>query len=228
MPPGSSANASAVFRSSFRTCGFRAPSGRRPKATCAPPAGEPGSAPYKPVLGDEVTMLGETQWAWLEDCLRRPARLRLFVSSIQLIPEDRGWESWSNFPAEKQRLLDLFSAHADAPIVILSGDAHYAEVSRLDGSEAFGPLWEFTSSGLTEYWPTPGPNAHRIGAAYPEPNFGILDVDWREDSPRLSVDIVAADGRLLRRESLLLPSLLPPGRGPVEIASSRRFDTAMS
>ena len=187
-----------------------------------------GLGPYKPALGGEVTMLGEPQWIWLENCLRRPAGLRLFVSSIQLVPEDRGWESWSNFPVEKQRLLDMFSAHANAPIVVLSGDVHYAEVSRLQGSDALGPLWEFTSSGLTESWPTPGSNAHRIGPAYPEPNFGMLSVDWREDNPRLSVDILAANGRLLRRESLLLSSLLPAGQGSVETASLRRSGTVMS
>ena len=184
--------------------------------------GRAGLGPYKPAPGGEVTMLGEPQWAWLENCLRRPAGLRLFVSSIQLVPEDRGWESWSNFPSEKQRLLELFASHASAPIVVLSGDVHYAEISRQNGSDGFGPLWEFTSSGLTEFWPTPGPNAHRVGPAYAEPNFGMLSVDWRRDSPRLSVEILAADGRLLRRETLLLPSLLPAGQVSAEIASLHR------
>ena len=82
---------------------------------------EIGLGPYKPIVAEGVTMLGEEQWGWLGECLRRPARLRLFVSSIQLVPEDRGWESWSNFPTEKQRLLDLFETTGAAPIVVLSG-----------------------------------------------------------------------------------------------------------
>ena len=190
--------------------------------------GQAGLGPYKPALGGEVTMLGATQWAWLEDCLRRPARLRLFASSIQLVPEDRGWESWSNFPAEKERLLELLAEHAAEPIVVLSGDVHYAEISRQDGDDGFGPLWEFTSSGLTESWPTPGPNAHRVGPAYPEPNFGVLTVDWRAGNARLTVELLAADGRPLRRETLPLESLLPPGGDRAARASARRRRTAMA
>ena len=190
--------------------------------------GEAGLGPYKTMLGGDVTMLGDAQWAWLQDCLRHPARLRLFVSSIQLVPEDRGWESWSNFPAEKQRLLDLFAAHASEPIIVLSGDIHYAEISRQDGLDEFGPLWEFTSSGLTEFWPTPGPNAHRIGPAYPEPNFGLLTVDWGLDRPQLTVELLGADGRSLRQESLLLESLSPCGRDSIALAGARRSHRATS
>lgn len=56
----------------------------------------------------------------------------------------------SNFPTEKQRLLDLFETTGAAPIVVLCRDTHYAEFSRqrFQGSSSF--LWEFTSSGLTE------------------------------------------------------------------------------
>ena len=168
-----------------------------------------GLGPYEPTRDSGATMLGETQWVWLEDCLRRPAKLRLLVSSIQLIPGDRGWECWSNFPAERERLFSLLSPPAVGPVIVLSGDAHYAEISRLDEGGRRGPLWEFTSSGLTEHWPTPGPNSYRIGPAYTQPNFGILTVDWRPASPRLTVDIYGTDGRQLRREVLLLESLMP-------------------
>ena len=33
------------------------------------------------------TMLGDAQWAWLENELKRPAELRLIVSSIQVLSE---------------------------------------------------------------------------------------------------------------------------------------------
>ena len=170
-----------------------------------------GLGPYERTRDSDVTMLGEVQWSWLKDCLDRPASLRLFVSSIPLIPGYRGWECWSNFPAEKERLLGLFTEPGVAPLVVLSGDSHYAEISRADVAEGFGPLWEFTSSGLTEHWPTPGPNPNRVGDAYPEPNFGLLTVDWRLANPGLTVDIHAADGRLLRREILRLDALKTPG-----------------
>jgi alkaline phosphatase D len=152
-------------------------------------------------------MLGETQWAWLASCLSKPARLRVLVSSIQLVAEGRGWESWSNFPAEKQRLLDLIRSTEAQGVVVLSGDTHYAEVSRQDDSVLGYPVWEFTSSGLTEFWPSPGPNPNRVGRAYPQTNFGLLTVNWLVDRPMIVGEIFAAGGRRLRQESILLDTL---------------------
>lgn len=166
-----------------------------------------GLGPYRAATGADLRMLGEAQWRWLETCLCRPARLRLIVSSIQCLPEGRGWESWSNFPQEKARLLRLIRNTEASGVVILSGDTHYAEVSRVDDSVVGYPLWEFTSSGLTESWPAPGPNPRRQGAANPVPNFGLLHVNWLADDPLIIVEFRDDQGRRLLQQSLLLGAL---------------------
>ena len=38
----------------------------------------------------DKTMLGDAQWQWLEEQLRRPAEVRVIASSIQFIAEDAG------------------------------------------------------------------------------------------------------------------------------------------
>ena len=136
-----------------------------------------------------------------------PGRVRLLVSSIQCVPEGRGWESWSNFPVEKARLLSLIHDTRAEGLVILSGDSHYAEISKLENSAVGYPLWEATSSGLTEMWPTPGPNPHRVGVAYPETNFGVVHVNWTSNRPMIVFEIYSADGVRLRQQSVLLDSL---------------------
>ncbi len=166
-----------------------------------------GFGPYVANTVADVSMLGAKQWTWLEECLRRPARVRLLVSSIQCVPEGRGWESWSNFPTEKSRLLNLIRDTKAEGMVILSGDSHYAEISKLEGSVVGYPLWEATSSGLTEMWPTPGPNPHRIGAAYPETNFGLLHINWVSKRPMIVFEIYSAGGIRLRQQSVMLNSL---------------------
>lgn len=166
-----------------------------------------GFGPYSSSEDADVTMLGDEQWKWLECCLRRPARLRILVSSIQCVPEGRGWESWSNFPAEKARLLRLIRSTGAEGLVILSGDTHYAEISRLQAEAVGYPLWEITSSGLTEQWPTPGPNAHRVGAAYPRPNYGLMHVNWVSKPPLIVFEIYSDAGVLLRQQSITLDSL---------------------
>jgi alkaline phosphatase D len=137
----------------------------------------PGSAiagSYAPQRGQGVTMLGAAQWTWLEEQLRAPADLRIIGSSLQVFSLGTGWEAWDQFPDETERLLGLIGASQNT--IILSGDVHYGELTRLERKDA-PPLWDITSSGLTEVWPNLPPNARRV-AAYKGRNFGMLDIDW--------------------------------------------------
>ena len=38
--------------------------------------------------------------------MKRPAKIRLVGSSIQFAAEFHGWETWANFPLERQRFID--------------------------------------------------------------------------------------------------------------------------
>jgi alkaline phosphatase D len=62
---------------------------------------------YLPNSDPEATLLGKAQWAWLEKELRKPADIRLIVSSTQVVADEKGMEEWGNFPLERRRLFDL-------------------------------------------------------------------------------------------------------------------------
>src|SRR5918994_3080914 len=83
--------------------------------------GAPGKERYLPDPDPDKTMLGETQWAWLADELRKPAELRLLVSSIQVLAEKHGFERWGNLPLERQRLLDLIAKTGAGGVTLRSG-----------------------------------------------------------------------------------------------------------
>ena len=140
------------------------------------PSGVPGPYERNPELS--ATMLGRAQWRWLEQQLAQPADVRVLASSVQVVADFPGWEGWSNFAADQQRLLQTIRRQRTNSLFCISGDMHYAEVSRLDLNAPY-PLWDFTSSGLTEVWATPTPNALRVGSVHAEPNFGLLTLDWR-------------------------------------------------
>jgi alkaline phosphatase D len=139
-------------------------------------------------------MLGERQWQWLERQLAVPADLRLFGSSLQVLADFTGWESWAGFARDRERLIDLIRRRNANGVVFLSGDIHYAEMSKLNVNVPY-PLWDLTSSGLTEEWAIPTPNANRVSEVLPEANFGFIDIDWRGSSTRLTLGIVDAKGR---------------------------------
>jgi alkaline phosphatase D len=127
----------------------------------------------------EGTILGENQWQWLEDQLTNStADIHLIGSSYQLIPDDHGYEKWGNFPNERKRFFDLIAKLKPARPIILSGDRHIAEFSKINLEGLDHPLYEFTSSGLTHTWSNPRdePNAHRIGELIIAKNFGIIDI----------------------------------------------------
>jgi alkaline phosphatase D len=134
---------------------------------------------YVPQNDPETTILGEAQWAWLEEQLRQPAEWRLVVSSIQVVADEKGMESWGNFPHERNRLYETLRKTGAEGVLLLSGDVHFSEVSRTD--EGPYPLYDFTSSGLTNShagWAA-AVNTRRVGAeAYAKPTFGLIEIDW--------------------------------------------------
>jgi alkaline phosphatase D len=124
------------------------------------------------------TMLGAAQWQWLREALLQPADLRIVGSSVQFSSSYHGFEGWSLFPYERRRMQDLIKETQAERVVFLSGDMHYAEVSRLHDVADVYPLYDFTSSGINQSWP-PEPNQNRVGnKAYGQANVGILDIDW--------------------------------------------------
>ncbi len=140
--------------------------------------GAPGKERYVPDPDPAKTMLGAAQWTWLAEELRKPAELRLLVSSIQVLAEGHGWERWGNFPLERQKLIDTIRQSRAAGVVLLSGDRHVGAIYR-EAPTDMPPLYEMTSSGINKAFSAakePGPN--RLGALYAAPNFGVIDIDW--------------------------------------------------
>ena len=142
-------------------------------------AGRPVPGPYERNPDPQATMLGARQWQWLEAQLARPADLRVFASSLQVVADFPGWEAWINYAEDHQRLLQTIRSQRANGLLCLSGDTHYAEASCLRTNAPYS-LWDFTSSGLTETWPVLPPNSRRVGEAWREPNFGLLQLDWSD------------------------------------------------
>jgi alkaline phosphatase D len=150
--------------------------------------------PYVRNPDRRATMLGERQWAWLERQLEVPAELRLFGSSLQVLADFTGWESWANFARDRDRLFDAIRRKRANGVLFLSGDIHYAELSKLDVNVPY-TLWDLTSSGLTEEWKVPTPNANRASEVVSDANFGFIDIDWKGADTGLELGIVDAKGR---------------------------------
>jgi len=169
-------------------------------------AGAPVPGPYARCAERAATMLGEAQWQWLAEQLEVPAQVRIIASSLQVLADFPGWEAWINYACDHQRLIDLIRRKNASGVVFISGDTHYAELSRFDINAPY-PLWDLTSSGLTEVWDSEVPNANRVGAMLREENFGVIEIDWFERDPTIRLEARDRFGVTRIAQSLQLSEL---------------------
>lgn len=118
----------------------------------------------------DATILGNAQWAWLENELKSDFDFLFVFSSIQIIAKDHRFEKWSNFPNERAKLFELLDQFNDKTI-LFSGDRHRAGIYRKNG------IIEVTSSSMNK----PGSSfnetdSYLIGKTYPQENYGVLEI----------------------------------------------------
>jgi alkaline phosphatase D len=162
-----------------------------------------GGQRYKPNPAGDI--LGDAQWAWLEEELTdSQAQLHLIGCGIQMIPEEHPFEKWANFPAARQRLFDVLQKTKPAKAILLSGDRHIAEISKMELPLLDYPLYDVTSSGMTHAYTGAGeePNRHRVGALIKQKNFGILRIDWAGSRPTVTAEIRGLGNGLLLERTL--------------------------
>jgi len=143
---------------------------------------------YYPHQISDSTMLGEAQWKWLEEELKKPADLRLIASGSQFGISFNGYEAWANFPHEQKRFLDLVKKTKASGVLFLTGDVHYAEISKMVVPGQY-PIYDITASGITSTWLFATPNNNRIEGPVMENHFGLLTVDWNLADPEIKMEI---------------------------------------
>lgn len=149
-------------------------------------------------------ILGEDQWKWFEEQLS-DSSVDLFIvgSGIQVIPEEHRFEKWANFPKELNRLYEVIKT-TEKPVILLSGDRHISEVSKIELDTYPYPLYEFTSSSLTSPWgePRKEPNKYREKEIIFETNFALLEIDTESQSLNLDISFIGKDDKVLQTHSI--------------------------
>lgn len=110
--------------------------------------------------------LGDKQWKWLEEGLKRStAAVNILVSGLQVhtdrFVDGSVAEEWSRYPMAQHRLYQaLLQPNVRAPFIV-SGDVHMGEFLRRDCQNtglqnrlSRRPLMEMTTSGMTHSWGT--------------------------------------------------------------------------
>lgn len=164
-----------------------APTNNEPTPSDPAPA-EHQNPKFVPSEDPKASLLGETQWEWLEDELKQPADLVVLVSPIQVIANDHGFERWGLFPKERERLFQLFRKTQPKNLLILSGDRSFGVVSKLD-IKGWGTLTEVTSGTLNQPASAGVMEKDQTyqGEIYSKENFGVVSIDWTNRAAKVEL-----------------------------------------
>lgn len=118
----------------------------------------------------DSTILGINQWDWLEKELDEYFDFLIIFSSIQIIPEDHGFEKWGNFPNDRNKFFSLLEKNVNKTVLV-SGDRHLGGIYKKDG------FIEITASSLNK----PGSlffetDKYLLGKTYRQENYGIIEI----------------------------------------------------
>lgn len=154
----------------------------------------------------EGTILGPEQWAWLENELSESkADVNLIGNGIQIIAEDHRFEKWANFPKERQKLFNLISTSGAQKVVLMSGDRHLSELSKINLQDSNEPLYDITSSGLTHSYNkySGEENQHRVGEVVSKISYGVLKIQRAENEEIIVKLQFRGDKRIVFAEYIL-------------------------
>ena len=140
---------------------------------------------YLPNNDPRASVLGTKQWKWLDETLENSkADIIIILSSIQVLATNHPYEKWSNFTADRKKLLKrLNDVLKTKTVVLISGDRHRA------GLYQKGSLVEITASALNKGSSRPTEtDPLLVGKTYPKINFGILDIQPSKNIITLSIN----------------------------------------
>lgn len=176
------------------------------------PKGKPeGKGPYIQDFNEGKSILGFEQWQWLEQQLMQPADIRFIASSIQVVAYEHSWETWGNFPAQRQKLYDLIEKTEAKGVVFLSGDRHLTEVS-VDtgqlGANVPYPMWDLTASGMTDDIKEVNEvNNFRQGPVYRGSHFATVTINWQNNDAQIIFKALNESGGLINEQTIPLSLL---------------------
>ena len=139
------------------------------------------------IKNEDGTILGKEQWNWFSEELKDDFDFLIVFSSIQILAEDHRFEKWSNFPSEKNKLLDYLHEFKGKTLLV-SGDRHRGGMYKKNN------LIEITASSLNK----PGSfdfesDKYLVGKTFPEENYGTIEIS----KTATKVNLKSISGELL-------------------------------
>tara|TARA_B100001093_G_scaffold135638_1_gene128175 strand:+ start:1314 stop:2249 length:936 start_codon:yes stop_codon:yes gene_type:complete len=152
---------------------------------------------YEQNNDSKATILGQDQWAWLEESISNSiADVIVILSSIQILATNHPYEKWDNFPLERKRLLEILAnASKDKSIIAVTGDRHKSGIYQNKN------FLEITASSLNKS-ASKGEETDPllIGKTYPMKNYGLLNIEPSKN--KITISIHDKNGQKLNSKTI--------------------------
>ena len=173
-------------------------------------------ADYSAKDPNEHRLLGDDQWQWLEESLRKSsAPFKVLATGMiwngAVRPGKR--DHWGNYPRERDKLFRFLGQHSIGGVVLVGGDVHRSRVVRHATTDSVGyPLTEFITSPMHNGIIAAANAAHPglqfdVGEPY---SFLLITADTTATSAKLTCQIHNASGDVLYEQVLTAEELREP------------------
>ncbi|MGB1248308.1 MAG: alkaline phosphatase D family protein [Chitinophagales bacterium] len=127
------------------------------------------------------TALGEEQWQWLEEELKKEADLRFVVSGYQvLLNRPTRWESWTKIGKEKKKLFQTIKDADAKGVVFITGDQHYVEVLKAKKDKIGYDTYEIMASGINQTEKAGLAHNRVAGPDLTYNSASVIEVQWED------------------------------------------------
>ena len=157
------------------------------------------------------TILGEKQLEWLIDALSSSsASFKVICIGGQVINSAARFENYETYREEKKTLLKEISDNNIKGVLFLSGDRHFAELSKLERTNNY-PLYDWTVSPITSGVSTSYKediNQNRVeNSVFAENNFGTITFSGNKENRQMKLTLFDIKGNELWNKIILKKEL---------------------
>ena len=151
-------------------------------------------------------MLGEQQMEWLKNSLLySTATFKIIAVGSQVLNPVSPFDTWWNFPAEYDELMNFLKEYKINGVLFLTGDRHHSEIIKVDRPDTY-PLYDITASPLTsgthKFGAAEKNNPYRVFALDEKQNYGKFSFSGKKGDRKLTVEFLGIKGEKLGEWSI--------------------------
>jgi alkaline phosphatase D len=159
----------------------------------------------------ERTILGHEQFEWLIDALSSSnAAFKIICIGGQVISNAARFENYATYPQEREKLLQEIEANKIKGVLFLSGDRHFAELSKLERNGTYA-LYDWTvsplTSGSSDSFKKDNNTNQVAGSLFAVNNFGTISFSGTKENRQMKLSLFDKEGAELWNKIILKKEL---------------------